>query len=130
MEKFKMVWPSLLVPVMILAVCGAASAQAPDYNLGKTPTEDEIRAWDISIPPDGKGLPPGSGTAVEGAKLYVQKGCVVCHGVNGRGGLPLIWWEAKTRRAIRRRLCRLSRHSRRRYGTFFVARCRYSEPGR
>jgi cytochrome c len=87
MGKFKMVWPSLLVPAMILAVCSAASAQAPDYNLGKTPTEDEIRAWDISIPPDGKGLPPGSGTAVEGAKLYVQKGCVVCHGVNGRGGL-------------------------------------------
>jgi cytochrome c len=72
---------------VILATCAAASAQAPDYNLGKTPTDDEIRAWDISITPDGKGLPAGSGTAVEGAKLYVRKGCVICHGPDGTGGL-------------------------------------------
>jgi mono/diheme cytochrome c family protein len=82
-----MAWRSLLVPVMLLAACAAASAQAPDYNLGKAPTEEEVRAWDISIAPDGKGLPAGSGTAVEGAKLYVRKGCVICHGPDGRGGL-------------------------------------------
>ena len=91
MEKFNMGWldwPRLLIPaMMIFAGCTAALAQAPDYNLGRMPTADEIGAWDISIPPDGKGLPAGSGTAVEGAKLYVQKGCVVCHGPNGTGGL-------------------------------------------
>ena len=81
-------WHNLLAPVMmILAACGSASAQAPDYNLGRTPSEDEIRTWDTSIPPDGKGLPSGSGTAIEGARFYVQKGCVVCHGPNGTGGL-------------------------------------------
>jgi cytochrome c len=72
---------------MILAASAAASAQAPDYNLGRKPTDEEIRAWDISVAPDGKGLPAGSGTAVEGAKLYVRKGCVICHGPDGRGGL-------------------------------------------
>lgn len=82
-----MAWRSLLVSALILSACVAARAQAPDYNLGKTPTDDEIRAWDISIPPDGKGLPPGSGTAVEGSKTYVRKGCVICHGPDGRGGL-------------------------------------------
>ncbi len=87
MGPFKMAWRSLLVPALILSAGVAARAQAPDYNLGKTPTDDEIRAWDISIPPDGKGLPPGSGTAVEGAKIYVRKGCVICHGPDGRGGL-------------------------------------------
>ena len=91
MGKCNMGWlgwhSSIALLLMILAACTASWAQAPDYNLGRAPTEDEIKAWDISIPPDGKGLPPGSGTAVEGAKLYVQKGCVVCHGPNGTGGL-------------------------------------------
>lgn len=83
----KMAWRSLLVSALMLAAAAAASAQAPDYNLGKTPTDEEIRAWDISITPDGKGLPAGSGTAMEGAKLYVRKGCVICHGPDGTGGL-------------------------------------------
>jgi len=91
MGKCNMGWlgwhSSIALLLMILAACTAAWAQAPDYNLGRAPTGDEIKAWDISIPPDGRGLPPGSGTAVEGAKLYVQKGCVVCHGPNGTGGL-------------------------------------------
>ena len=47
----------------------ASLAQSPTYGLGKTPTEDEIRAWDIAISPDGKELPPGTGTAKEGAPL-------------------------------------------------------------
>jgi len=60
-------------------------AQSPTYGLGKTPTEDEIRAWDIAISPDGKELPPGTGTAKEGAPLYAQK-CAACHGANGYEG--------------------------------------------
>ena len=35
--------------------------------------------------PDGTGLPPGGGTAREGAPLYAQK-CAACHGANGEGG--------------------------------------------
>jgi cytochrome c len=53
--------------------------------LGKAPTEDEIRAWDIAISPDGKELPPGAGTAKEGAPLYAQK-CAACHGASGYEG--------------------------------------------
>jgi len=60
-------------------------AQSPAYGLGKAPTEDEIRAWDIAISPDGKELPPGAGTAKEGAPLYAQK-CAACHGANGYEG--------------------------------------------
>ena len=58
-------------------------AQSPTYGLGRTPTDEEIRAWDISISPTGKELPPGSGTAKEGAQLYAQK-CAACHGATGR----------------------------------------------
>ena len=46
-------------------------------------TPEEIKAWDISISPDGHELPPGHGTAKEGQPLYRQKGCAGCHGPNG-----------------------------------------------
>jgi len=77
----------LLVLVAPLIACAAALAQTPDYkNVGRAPTPDEIRAWDTSIGPSGKGLPPGSGTAKEGAELYASK-CAVCHGEAGEGSL-------------------------------------------
>jgi mono/diheme cytochrome c family protein len=72
----------LFVAVMALASGAAALAQEPFYNLGKTPTPEAIRAWDIAISPEGKELPPGSGTAKEGAILFAQK-CAVCHGPTG-----------------------------------------------
>src|SRR5712692_1827131 len=74
-----------LLPVMILALCHAAWAQSPTYGLGRTPSAEEIRARDIAISPTGKELPPGSGTAKEGAPIFGQK-CAVCHGAIGSGG--------------------------------------------
>jgi cytochrome c len=74
-----------LLPAVILAVGGAAWAQSPTYGLGKTPTPEEIKAWDISISPTGKELPPGSGTAKQGAPIYAQK-CAACHGATGSEG--------------------------------------------
>ena len=71
--------------VLILGVCHAAWAQSPTYGLGKTPSVEDIRAWDIAISPTGQELPPGSGTAKEGAQLYAQK-CAACHGATGSGG--------------------------------------------
>ena len=64
----------------------AAAQEGPD--LGETPSPDLIAAWDISVAPDGAGLPPGSGTAVEGAPVYAVN-CLVCHGVDGRGDGPV-----------------------------------------
>jgi hypothetical protein len=76
----------LLLPVVILGVCHAGWAQSPTYGVGKTPSAEEIRAWDIAIGPTGKELPPGRGTAKEGAQLYAQK-CAACHGATGSEGL-------------------------------------------
>jgi len=45
-----------------------------------------VRAWDIAISPDGHELPPGHGTAREGRDLFIERGCVQCHGRNGEGG--------------------------------------------
>jgi S-disulfanyl-L-cysteine oxidoreductase SoxD len=77
--------PRILLVPAVFAICQTASTQSPTYGLGRTPTEQEIRAWDISISPTGKELPPGQGTAKEGAVLYVRKGCAGCHGANGSG---------------------------------------------
>lgn len=60
----------------------AAAQEGPD--LGETPSPELIAAWDISVAPDGAGLPPGSGTAVEGAPVYAVN-CLVCHGQEGEG---------------------------------------------
>ena len=77
---------TLLVPGMALAIinvaCVAALAQSPAYHLGKTPIEEEIRAVDIAIGPEGKELPPGSGTAKQGAEIYAER-CALCHGPTG-----------------------------------------------
>ena len=78
--------PKLLLVTTIVGMCQTAWAQSPTYGVGRTPTAEEIRAWDIAISPTGKELPPGQGTAKEGAALYVQKGCAGCHGATGSGG--------------------------------------------
>ncbi|HKA34661.1 MAG TPA: cytochrome c [Candidatus Binatia bacterium] len=75
--------PIVAVFALALAV-GVATAQAP--NLGKSIDPAEIAAWDISILPDGTGLPPGRGTPAQGAAVYLQK-CFMCHGENGKGGV-------------------------------------------
>jgi S-disulfanyl-L-cysteine oxidoreductase SoxD len=63
----------------------SAFAQAPDYpNVGRAPTDEEVRAWNIAIGPEGKELPAGSGTAKDGAKIFAAK-CAVCHGPTAEG---------------------------------------------
>jgi hypothetical protein len=77
-----MKYGKFFVPVMALlsgVACGVALAQGITYHLGRTPTQEETKAQDISIGPEGKELPPGSGTVQEGEKLYAQK-CAKCHG--------------------------------------------------
>jgi cytochrome c len=69
--------------VLLLGV--AALAQSPRYGVGRTPTPEEIRAWDISIGPTGEELPPGHGTVKEGALVYRAK-CAGCHGATGVEG--------------------------------------------
>ena len=86
MGAFTMGFLKLLLLVMILGICRVGWTQSPTYGLGKTPSAEEIRVWDISISPTGKELPPGRGTAKEGAQLYVRKGCAGCHGPTGAGG--------------------------------------------
>ena len=75
---------ALAIAISVLAGGIAAAAQVAPPRLGRPATPDEVAKVDISIPPDGKGLPPGSGSVAQGAQVYAQK-CVVCHGENGAG---------------------------------------------
>ncbi|MDQ7086009.1 MAG: c-type cytochrome [Sulfurovum sp.] len=54
-------------------------------NFGRTPTANEIKAWDIDALPDGSGLPEGEGSVGLGDELYEAQ-CAVCHGDFGGGG--------------------------------------------
>jgi mono/diheme cytochrome c family protein len=54
-------------------------------HFGQPITSADIAPWDISIGPDGAGLPPGSGTAAQGETVFAAK-CQGCHGAKGAGG--------------------------------------------
>jgi cytochrome c len=73
-----------LASAAALGVGFAAAAEMP--KLGKPISESDLKAWDISIAPDGKALPAGSGTPAQGAAIYAQK-CASCHGDKGQGGV-------------------------------------------
>ena len=72
-------------PLLAAGCIGVLSAaEGPD--LGTVAAPEEVAAWNIDIGPDGAGLPPGSGTAADGAALYALQ-CLGCHGEEGDGGL-------------------------------------------
>ncbi len=66
----------------------APSREGPRYGVGRPATPAEIAAVDIDVGPDGAGLPPGRGTAAQGAELFKQK-CSMCHGQKGEGIGPV-----------------------------------------
>src|SRR5215813_3405416 len=76
--------------LLALVLSGCASASSPPARVMETPhlgrdaTPAQIAGWDISVGPDGAGLPPGRGTAATGALVYEQK-CQACHGAKGAG---------------------------------------------
>jgi cytochrome c len=59
---------------------GAAHAQnKPWHDLGRNATAAEVKAWDIDVRPDFKGLPKGAGSVSLGEEVWVAK-CASCHG--------------------------------------------------
>jgi S-disulfanyl-L-cysteine oxidoreductase SoxD len=66
------------------AIIAAVSLAAETPHFGQPVTPDELAPWDISIGPDGAGLPPGRGTPKEGEAVYAAN-CQACHGEKGAG---------------------------------------------
>ena len=89
----------LVGAALVLLMAGSALAQqAKKTGLGREALPEEVKAWDISIRPDGKGLPVGKGSVKKGEELFLAQ-CASCHGefgeavgrwpvlVGGRGSL-------------------------------------------
>ena len=71
--------------VLMAAVIFITGTAFSGPNLGREVKPEEIAAWNITVQPDGSGLPPGSGTAAEGEAVYNAK-CAGCHGARGMEG--------------------------------------------
>ena len=77
---------------LVGAICSAlvlgsrfTTAQSPTPTHGRPPTADELKAIDIEVTPDGKGLAVGSSTAAAGRSVYTRR-CETCHGPTGKEG--------------------------------------------
>lgn len=73
----------LALAVSATAALAAGPAIAP--HLGTPMTAEDAAKWDLSVFPDGRGLPEGKGLAKDGAIIF-DKQCAGCHGDGGRGG--------------------------------------------
>ena len=83
-----------------LALCAAAPAAFAQTvmtdikalaGIGRAATQAEVKAWDIDVRPDFKGLPKGQGSVSEGEAIWDVK-CASCHGSFGESAevfLPL-----------------------------------------
>ncbi|UCP11665.1 c-type cytochrome [Pseudomonas sp. MM213] len=77
----------ILMTLGVLSICTVASVAADQkHGLGHAVTEEQIASWNIDVAPDGKNLPAGQGTVMDGEKIY-QTSCLACHGANLEGGM-------------------------------------------
>ena len=71
--------------VLVLAIFGVSTAALPFDNfkgVGRQATPAEVKAWDIDVRPDFKGLPKGKGNVERGQEVFEEK-CASCHGSFG-----------------------------------------------
>jgi S-disulfanyl-L-cysteine oxidoreductase SoxD len=68
--------------VFVLGAPLLAQAQSKFEGIGRTATPAEVKAWDIDVRPDFKGLPKGQGSVQQGEKLWEAQ-CASCHGSFG-----------------------------------------------
>jgi S-disulfanyl-L-cysteine oxidoreductase SoxD len=71
---------SLMLLFLLSMAATVASAQPAQFqNIGRTATPQEIKAWDIDVRPDFKGLPAGQGSVKQGEVVWDAQ-CQSCHG--------------------------------------------------
>lgn len=65
-----------------LAIAASAAQAQPWQSIGREATPAEIKAWDIDVRPDFKGLPKGAGSVKLGEQVWDAQ-CASCHGSFG-----------------------------------------------
>ena len=82
-------WKITVMVILFIFNYSVFAQQTNDNNvsihLGKPLLKNEIAPFDITIFPNGKNLPTGSGSVTEGKALYKNR-CAMCHGKQGIEG--------------------------------------------
>ncbi len=81
-RKLSVVLASLLITSSALAQSSLSTKPKPWSEIGRAATPNEIKAWDIDVRPDFKGLPAGSGSVKKGEQVWEAQ-CESCHGTFG-----------------------------------------------
>jgi cytochrome c len=72
-----------LAALVLACAAGSVFAQGkPWQEIGRDATPAEVKAWDIDVRPDFKGLPKGAGSVAKGEEVWEAK-CASCHGTFG-----------------------------------------------
>lgn len=85
------------IALLVAACLTPALAQDRFVGVGRAATAAEVKAWDIDVRPDFKGLPAGSGSVEQGMDIWEAK-CASCHGVFGESNSvfnPLVGGTSK-----------------------------------
>ncbi|WP_306604378.1 c-type cytochrome [Azonexus sp.] len=91
---------SVLILAFGFSALGASTATLAFDNyagVGRQATPAEVKAWDIDVRPDFKGLPKGAGNVSRGNDLFEEK-CASCHGSFGESNevfTPLVGGTTK-----------------------------------
>ena len=72
--------------LLLLSSVVMADLEPLSPNLGRALSAEEIAAFDLTILPNGQGLPVGEGSVSTGKAVYLRE-CMACHGEEGKGGL-------------------------------------------
>jgi cytochrome c len=75
---------AVLIALLASSSLSAAEPDATPLGIGRAVSIHDVAARDLTVLPNGAGLPIGTGTAKEGAILYSAQ-CAACHGDHGEG---------------------------------------------
>jgi cytochrome c551/c552 len=90
---------ALLALGLLVALTVAAQQRSADRypGIGRSAAPTEVRAWDIDVRPDFKGLPSGRGSVRQGQAVWEAQ-CAGCHGIFGESNevfAPLVGGTTK-----------------------------------
>lgn len=68
-----------LKALSLFALMATPVTATEKLGLGRPAHPDEIKAWDVDILPDGRGLPEGRGDVFTGEEVFADY-CAACHG--------------------------------------------------
>lgn len=74
--------PPLFLSLIFVFSTAAIAQDKPWKDLGRKATAAEVKAWDIDVRGDFKGLPKGQGSVAQGEQIWETK-CASCHGSFG-----------------------------------------------